>query len=89
MGSIVAATIAAICAAIIGKRFDDRKKLRERLECAQKDIAFLLAVEEEHCELHIKTINKSLKLTIRDDVRKKGQVWSGKFTPGRIINYSD
>lgn len=44
--------LAAVSAALIGKRFSDRKKLETKLELSQKDIEFLLKVEAEHVALH-------------------------------------
>lgn len=79
--------IAAIVAGIIGKQFVSRRLLQEKLVLAQQDIAFLLAVEEEHCALHQKEKGRTLKLSMRDIARQRGHVWSGQFTPGRA-NYS-
>lgn len=86
IGTIGAAMIAAICAAVIGKRFDNRKKLQEKLVIATGDIAFLLAVEEKHCEIHKVDSEKSYKATVRKEVVERGFVWSGRFTPGRVAN---
>lgn len=77
-GGILSATIAAIAAALIGKRFIDQKRLQDKNALMQRDIFFLLAVEEAHCVAH------GQKLTVRDAVREKGYEWSGKFTPGRV-----
>lgn len=52
LGGIVAAAIAAIAAAVIGKQISGRKKLQVALLDAVDDIEFLLAVEQEHCNLH-------------------------------------
>lgn len=84
IGGLVAATIAAISAAIIGKQFADRKRLQERLNAAQKDIAFMLAVEEEHCKLHVLRTNESFKQRVRRMVYDRGLYWTGRFTPGRV-----
>lgn len=87
-GCAIAATlIAALTAALIGKKFSDTQKLKEKLEIAQNDIAFLLAVEEEHCQLHKQNSGESNKLRVRDTIREQqGLTWSGKNTPGRIRN---
>ncbi len=85
VGTMVAAVIAAVIAAIVGKQFADRKRLREKLLLAEGDIAFLLAVEEEHCNLHKQTQKESNKRRMRRAAFDKGHVWSGKFTPGRIM----
>lgn len=84
--SIGAAIIAAICAAVIGAQISGRKKLQEKLEAACHDIAFLLAVERQHCTIHQDTSEKSLKLVVRRKVEESGFNWSGRFTPGRVRN---
>lgn len=84
LGSVLAAAIAGICAAVIGKQFSDRAKMKEKLVTAIDDIAFLLAVEEAHCDLHTNNGDKSRKLAIRTVARGKGLSWSGKYTPGRV-----
>lgn len=75
--SIAAATIAAIGAVIVGQRFVNQRRLKEKLDRCSGDLAFLLAVEEHHCQIH------GQKITIRDEVRASGLTWSGRFTPGR------
>jgi hypothetical protein len=84
IGSIVAAGIAGLCAAIIGKQIAGRRKLVEKLEMAQDDIAFLLCVENLHGQLHKDNELSSQKLTVREAARNKGYRWSGRFTPGRV-----
>lgn len=81
IGSITATAIAAVVAAIVGKRFADQKRLQEKNGILQNDLFFLLAVEEEHCKQH------GQKIVIRERVRKEGHRWSGKFTPGRVKAY--
>lgn len=78
LGGILAAAIAAIAATVIGKRFLDQQRLENTIHVLQQDVFFLLAVEAEHCQRH------GQKLRVRDEVRKKGFAWSGKFTPGRV-----
>lgn len=78
IGGVVAAIIATVAAAIIGKRFADQKRLQEKNAALQNDLFFLLAVEDEHCQRH------GQKIIIRETVRKNGYRWSGKFTPGRV-----
>ena len=87
-GSIIAATIAGIAAAIIGQQFTDRKKMQQKLVLAQRDIAFLLAVEEEHCLLHKEHVNESYKQRVRQLVYSSGLEWSGLHTPGRVKGYN-
>ena len=83
IGGIAAAAIAAIAATVVGKKFMDQRYLRSRLLLAQKDVEFLLAVEEAHCSHHAETVGSSLKRKMRESVRERGLAWSGKFTPGR------
>lgn len=87
-GAIVATLIAALTAALIGKKFSDTKKLKEEIEIAQNDIVFLLAVEEQHCQLHKQNSGASNKNKVRESIRDNGSQlsWSGKNTPGRIKN---
>jgi hypothetical protein len=82
---LIAAVIAAICATAIGTKIADRKRLEEKLKIACGDIAFLLAVERQHCTIHQKTseTEQSLKLVVRREVEDAGHTWSGRFTPGR------
>lgn len=84
VGSVVAAAIAALCAAIIGKQITGRKRLQEKLDQAQGDILFLLAVEEEHCKLHQVDTEISNKRRVRRVAGERGFRWSGRFTPSRI-----
>lgn len=83
-GGIIAATLAAIAAAIIGKQFANRKHLQEKLLACQQDVVFLLAVEEAHCELHMKISGESFKRRMRQVATSRDLNWSGKFTPGRV-----
>lgn len=84
LGGIVAAAIAAIAAAVIGKQISGRKKLQAALLDAVDDIEFLLAVEQEHCNLHKEVSEESFKQRVRQSVRDQGLEWSGRFTPGRV-----
>lgn len=83
-GAVLAATIAGIAAAVIGKQFAARKKLEDKLALAHGDIAYLLAVEAEHGRLHVERGERSNKLAVRRLVRDRGLNWSAKFTPGRV-----
>ena len=85
IGGIVAAAIAAIAAAMIGKQIAGRKKLQTALH---DDIEFLLAVESEHCVLHKELSEVSFKQRVRQAVRDQGLEWSGRFTPGRVRSMS-
>lgn len=84
LGTIVATLIGAVCASIIGKQFASRKKLSEKLNIALNDIAFMLIVEEEHCEEHKSNIDRSNKITMRERARQQGYSWSGKYSLTRI-----
>lgn len=84
-GAAVFSTVtAAVCAALIGKRFSDRKKLEAKLELSQKDIEFLLKVEAEHVALHKENGSTPNKIKVRELAREKGLTFSGQFTPGRV-----
>lgn len=82
-GGVIAALVAAVAATVIGRQYANRKRLQERLLMAQQDIVFLLAVEEAHCELHMKISGESYKRRMRQEAVKRNLNWSGKFTPGR------
>lgn len=78
---IVATIIAAVSAALIGRKFADQAKLKESLKLAVEDIEFLLAVEAAHCEIHREHSGSSLKLKVRESVRENGSCdYSGRFT---------
>jgi hypothetical protein len=80
--TITAALLAAIAAAIIGKKFAGREKLKSDLETAKKDIEFLLAVERRHCELHRERDGKSNRNLARKHVRENEHLkWSKLFYP--------
>lgn len=82
IGTFLSAVIAAIVAAVIGKQITGRKLLQERLRIAVADIAYLLAVEAAHCNVH-RMSGESNKQRIRNEVNSQGLSWSGQFTPGR------
>ncbi len=82
--TVLAAGIAAIAAAVIGKRFLNQETLRAQRDKAFGDIEFLLAVEEAHCSLHKAKNGESNKIRVRSRVARERQLeWSGKFTPSR------
>lgn len=87
-GSIIASVIAAVAAVFVGRVFLSREKLKRQLDAAVEDIAFLLKVEERHCELHQQSCGESNKQRVRDHVKSGGKTWSGKFTPGRYRSNS-
>lgn len=83
--TVLAALIASIAAALIGKRFASREKLQEERDTAIKDIHFLLKVEQRHCELQKEGGGESNFRRVRDYVRdQNGLEWSKRFTPGRV-----
>lgn len=79
-----ASLVVAILAALIGKQIAWSRRQREQLKTATDDIAFLLAVEQAHCELHKTNSGQSNKLRIRHEVETRGLRFSGRFTPGRV-----
>lgn len=83
VGGVLAATVAGVCAVLVGKRFVDQNRLREKLELAIRDIEFLLAVESVHCADRLPERQGSIKQRMRKLVRERGLEWSGRFTPGR------
>ena len=84
--AVAASVIASISGALIGKRFQDQKKLKEDLREAISDIEFLLAVEEEHGKIHKQNSGSSQLRTVRSKVEGSGLSWSQRFTPGRAKN---
>ncbi len=82
--TLLSALIAAIAAGIIGNTIADRQKLQEKLKIAIQDIAFLLEVEESHCEHNKHNNRPSRKNTVRNEIREAGLYFSGQFTPGRV-----
>ena len=88
-GSIIAAVVAGIAAVLVGKAFLSRDKLKDQLNAAASDIAFLLKVEERHCELHQQEASgQSNKQRVREYATARGFAWSGRFTPGRYRSNS-
>jgi hypothetical protein len=76
--------VTTIFTALAGQAILGRKRLKEKLDIAHADIAFLLAVEAAHCEKHKELNRASFKLRIRKEVNATGLSWSGRFTPGRV-----
>jgi hypothetical protein len=84
IGAVIATSIAALSAAILGRQIAARRRLEEKLQMAQGDVCFLLEVEKTHCRLHQEKGKESNKLRVRKEVQQRGYVWSGRFTPSRI-----
>lgn len=82
--TVLSAIIASVAAAIIGQNIADRRQLQKDLEIAFNDIAFLLEVEELHCENNKNMTGASRKNTVRAAARDAGLSFSGRFTPGRV-----
>lgn len=82
--STIAATIlGSITALIVSRRITRRQSLQEDLNQAIRDIHFLMAVEEAHCERTKLREGESFKLRTRATIREKlGGDFSGRFTPG-------
>ena len=89
-GAIIASIIAATVAIFIGKKFENQKKLKEKLYKAVSDIQFLLKVEEIHCA-DKKDIEDTLgKNTARSVVREEYELeYSGEFSPSRARDILD
>lgn len=76
--------VKALLGAIIAFQYARVRRLKDMLERAQRDIAYLLRVEALHCDLHREALEESFKLRVRRSVDAEGMDWSGLFTPGRI-----
>lgn len=61
-----------------------RRRAEEKLRTATRDIAFLLAVERNYGAYLTQHGFPASKTHMRELAREEGQVWSGKFTPGRV-----
>lgn len=83
LGAITTALITSVTAAIVGRLFLKHRRLKEKLQIATTDIAFLLQVEHLHCSMHVARGDRSHKLSVRSRAREAGLEWSGRFTPGR------
>lgn len=67
----------------IGQKVARRQQLGQDLAQAVRDIHFLLAVEQAHCERNRQMGGESLKVRTRAVVRdSSGSEFSGRFTPG-------
>jgi len=93
MDSVVIAALVSGCVAIVvvliqknqTKKRASLEGLEENLKLAEKDIAFLLAVESKHCEIHRFNEGSSKKNTVRESVRtEQGMDFSGSFNPGSV-----
>lgn len=74
----------AIVTGLMARSQLNRKRLKEKLQRAEQDILFLLAVEKAHCDRNQKQLHASFKNRIRSEVYAQGLTWSGSFTPGRV-----
>lgn len=84
IGSIMAALIISAGAWITGRIVMDRRKLMADYNRARGDIAFLLAVEEAHCQKLKDETGESHRMRIRSQVKtESGLDWSGQHTAGQ------
>lgn len=74
----------AIITGLMARSRLNRKRLKEKLQRAEQDILFLLAVEKAHCDRNQKQLHASFKNRVRSEVYAQGLTWSGSFTPGRV-----
>lgn len=74
----------AIVTGLMARSQLNRKRLKEKLQRAERDISFLLAVEKAHCDRNQKMLNASFKNRVRSEVYAQDLTWSGSFTPGRV-----
>lgn len=80
---LLATVLGSITALVVGRKIAMRQELQEDLKRAVRDIHFLLAVEEAHCERNKSREGESFKLRTRSAVREQlGADFSGRFTPG-------
>lgn len=86
IGAVATSLIAATCAAFVSIHLMERRRTLQKLLIAQKDIEFLLSVEQLHCGIHQAAGQPSQKIIVRNQARQAGHTWSGKFTPGRIAH---
>lgn|GEM_PF-1276130 len=81
--TITAIILGSATALLIGRKITRRQKFEEDLNQAVRDIRFLLAVEEAHCERNKARDNESFKNRTRSAVREAvGADFSGRFSPG-------
>jgi hypothetical protein len=84
MGSILAALIISAGAWITGRIIVDRRRLLNDYNRARADVAFLMAVEDAHCQKLKDETGESHRMRIRSLVKtEKGLDWSGQHTPGQ------
>lgn len=81
--TVIATILGSITALVVGRKIARRQELEEELDRAVRDIHFLMAVEEQHCERNKSDSGESFKLRTRTAVREKTALdFSGRFTPG-------
>ena len=74
----------AIVTGLMARSRLNSKRLKEKLQRAEQDILFLLAVEKAHCDRNQKQLHASFKNRVRSEVFAQGLTWSSSFTPGRV-----
>lgn len=82
-GSWLGPAIAALFTWLVSQKVYSTKRLKGDISVAIADIAFLLRVEAEHCQMHIDDGGESNKIRVRQVVEAQGYTFSGRFTPGR------
>jgi hypothetical protein len=81
--SDLATILGSVTAVVVGRKIALRQELQEDLKRAVRDIHFLMAVEEQHCERNKSDGGESFKLRTRTAAMEKtGLDFSGRFTPG-------
>jgi len=87
-GAILASIIAATVAVFIGKKFENQKRLKEKLSKAVLDIQFLLKVEELHCNDKNGLPDVLGKNSIRSNARDLFELdYSGEFSPSKAKEF--
>ena len=88
-GTIFASLVGAAIAGWYGKRWLKQEKLIKQLERAIADVEFILEVEKIYIENSKDLETVPNKNAVRDEVRKRGFVWSAQNTPGRVRSGSN
>lgn len=82
--SAVIGILAATVTWLAGHALLTRKRMKDELAIASRDIAYLMAVEQAHCEKHRELNHATFKLRIRKEVAAQGLTWSGRFCPQQV-----
>lgn len=83
-GTIIASLLLALGAWITGRVVLDRRRPLYDYNLARANLAFLMAVEEAHCQKLKEETGESHRMRIRSQVKTEtGLDWSGQHTPGQ------